>query len=251
MFSAKLEDIFFLRDSIAAISELIDETELHIKKDGMELLSADRAVIAVISFSLSKEAFNEYNYERDLKFGINLLNFLQILRRAQANDVLRLSLLDNKLQITLEGDETKRNFVLPLIDVSKEDIPDLTKLEAGFSTSFNINSETLNSGIDDAELITDSIVFTIRREQLNMKADSDSSSMQLELPTGSDVLKINEINEPVRARYSIDYLKKIMKARKLSEEAKVEMATDYPIKISYEIQDKLRLSFILAPRVEE
>ena len=34
MFEAKLEDIGLLRDSIATVAELIDETELHIKEYG-------------------------------------------------------------------------------------------------------------------------------------------------------------------------------------------------------------------------
>lgn len=249
MFEAKLDDVSLLRDSIATISELIDETELRIKKEGIELVASDRAVVAVVDFLLSRNAFSEYSHDEDAKVGINLLNFLQILRRAQPEDVMRLKLDENKLHVTLEGDSTRR-FTLPLISVSKEETPDLAKLEAGFLSSFVINSEVLNSGIDDAELVTDSIVFTVRKDAFSMKAESDASSAQLELMPGSE-LKIVTADQPVRARYSLDYLKKILKARKLSENAKVAMATDYPMKIQFEVPNKMKLAFVLAPRVEE
>ncbi|MFH0832416.1 MAG: proliferating cell nuclear antigen (pcna) [Candidatus Aenigmatarchaeota archaeon] len=255
MFNARLDDIFLLRESMAVVSDLIDETELHIKRDGIEMIATDRAVVAVVDFFLSADAFKDYIYEKDLKLGINLLNFMQILKRAQADDILKMKIVENKLQVIFERDSEQtpftRSFDIPLIDVSKEDIPDLTKLEAGFSASLTIDSEVMNSGIDDAELIADSIVFTVRKDLLMMKATSDSSTTQLELPTGSDILKINEINEPVRARYSLDYLKKIFKARKLSKEAKIFMSTDYPMKVQFEVTDKLKLGFILAPRIEE
>ncbi len=250
MFEAKLDDISLLRESISTISELIDEAELRVNADGIEMTASDRAVVAVINFALSRNAFKEYNCDQERKIGINLMSLIQVLRRAQPGDVLKIKLDENKLNLVLEGDSIRR-FTLPLIDVSREEAPDISKIEAGFSSSFSVNSEVLNSGIDDAELITDSVIFTVRKDVLSMNAESDSSSAQLELSSASDAFKVHEINEPVRARYSIDYLKKIFKARKLANTAKIAMATDYPMKVQFEVPAKCRISFILAPRVEE
>ncbi len=250
MFRAKLDDVTLLRDSIATIAEMIDETELSIRRDGIEMVSADRAVVVVVDFALSKDVFSEYRYENDAKIGLNLLNLLQILRRAAPNDVLEIGLDGNKLELVLKGDST-RKFVLPLRDISKSDTPDLKKLEEGFSSSFQINSEILSSGIDDAELVADSVVFTVRKDNFTMKAESDSTSSQLDLPSGTDALRIIDMGEPVRARYSLDYLKKIIKAKKLAAEATIKLSTDYPMKMQFEIPNKVRLGFVLAPRVEE
>jgi proliferating cell nuclear antigen len=250
MFEAKLDDISLFRESIATISELLDESELHVKNDGIEMVAADRAVVTVIDFALSRGAFKEYVCDEEKKIGVNLSSLLQILRRAQPNDALKISLGDKKLNLILEGLST-RKFTLALIDISKEETPDRSKLEGGFTAAFTVNSELLNSGIEDAEIITDSVVFTVQKDTLHMRADGDASSAQLELASGGESLKVHEINEPVRARYSIDYLKKIFKARKLASEAKIAMATDYPMKVQFEVPLKCKLAFILAPRVEE
>ena len=250
MFEAKLDDIASLRESISAISDLIDECEMKITNEGIELVASDRAVVAVVDFYLSRESFKEYSIDKERKIGINLVNLLQILKRAASDDEMKIRLEDNKLKIILTGSST-RSFTMPLIDVSKEEAPDLKKLGAGFSASFSIDSSVLNSGIEDAELITDSVVFTLRKDQLALKAEGDSSSAHLEVPATEDVLKIIDMGEPVRSRYSIDYLKKMLKPRKLSETITAQMATDYPLKLEYNVPNKLRLSFILAPRVEE
>jgi len=250
MFRAKLDDISLLRDSISTISELIDETELTIKKGGIEMVSSDRAVVVVVDFAMSKDVFSDYVYEEDAKIGLNLLNLLQVLRRAAPNDTLEMALDSTKLELVLKGEST-RKFVMPLRDVSKNEAPDLKKLEEGFSASFMINSDILNSGIEDAELVTDSVVFTVRKDNFAMRAESDSTSAQLELPSGSDSLKIVDIGEPVRARYSLDYLKKMIKARKLASDATIKLSSDYPMKLQFEVAGKMRLGFILAPRVEE
>ena len=248
MFEAKLEDIGLLRDSIATVAELIDETELHIKEYGMQLIASDRAVVVVVDFYLARDVFKEYKYTEDTRIGLNLQNLLQILKRAAENDVLTIKLNEGKLDITLKGRSTRR-FVLPLIDISREETPPIDKLD--FRASLSLSSEVLSSGIEDAELITDSVIFTVRKDQLTMKGESDSSFTQLDLMKGEGGLKIADMNEPVRARYSLDYLKKIVKAKKLSPDVKIAMANDYPMRLQFEVPGKMQLGFILAPRVEE
>ena len=248
MFEAKIDDIGLLRDSIATVAELIDETELHIKEYGMQMIASDRAVVVVIDFYLDRSVFKEYKYTEDARIGINLQNLLQILKRSGEGDSLTIKLGDGKLDLTLKG-ASMRKFVLPLIDISREETPPIDKLD--FSASLVVNSDILSSGIEDAELITDSVIFTVRKDQLTMKGESDSSFTQLDLMKGEGGLRIVEIGEPVRARYSLDYLKKIIKAKKLSPEAKISMANDYPMKLHFDVPGKMQLGFILAPRVEE
>ena len=78
MFEAKLDDISLFRESIATISELIDEAELHVSNEGIEMIAADRAVVAVINFALSKNAFKEYKCDQERRIVINLSRLLQI-----------------------------------------------------------------------------------------------------------------------------------------------------------------------------
>jgi len=248
MFEAKTENVALLRDSIATVAELIDEAEMHIKEYGLQMIAADRAVVVVVDFYLSRSLFSEYNYKEDARIGINLQNLLQILKRANDEDVMTIKLIDNKIDITLRGAST-RKFVLPLIDISREETPPLDKLD--FSSTISLNSDVLSSGIEDAELLTDSIIFTITKDHLTLKGESDSSFTQLDLIKGEGGLKMHDVGQPVRARYSLDYLKKIIKAKKFSPDVKLSMANDYPMKMQFESPGKIQLGFILAPRVEE
>ena len=58
-------------------------------------------------------------------------------------------------------------------------------------------------------------------------------------------------NEDINAKYSIEYLKKLIKGGKLSDKVVIRWNTDYPLKLEYNVLDKLALSFILAPRISE
>lgn len=248
MFEAKLEDVALLRDSIATISELIDEAELKISANGVELVAPDRAVVVVVDFALSRNVFAYYACDGDMRVGVNLQTLLNVLRRYVPGDVLSIGINGNRMNLTLSGSSIRR-FTLPLIDVSKEDAPALDKLE--FSANLKMNSDILSNGVDDAELVTDSVVFTVRKDQLTMRAESDSSAAQLEMPSGGEGMKIIDIGEPVRGRYSLDYLKKIAKARKIAPEVALSLSSDYPMRAVFEVPGKLRMSFVLAPRVED
>lgn len=246
MFDAILEDVSILRDSIATISEIIDEAEFLLSPEGVRMIAADRAVVAVVDFNLSAAVFKQYNCDKSSRIGINMEKFLQVLKRALPNDALQIKLEKEYLEIILIGDSV-RKFTLPLIDISREETPPVDKLE--FPVTFKIKSEILNNAVEDAELIGDSIVFSIQKDNITFFAKSDINSTETKLDPKAIIF--NDIKENARARYATDYLKKMLKARKLSEDVSISLANDYPLKMVFEIPGKLSLGFILAPRVED
>jgi proliferating cell nuclear antigen len=248
MFKASLKDVGLLVNSISTIAELIDEGVFKLSKDGISLLASDRAMVAAVDFKISSSAFEEYEIDKEQTIGLDIPNFLSVLKRASAKDKATFTLQDSKLEIVLEN-SSRRRFVLPLLELSQEEVPRIDQLE--FSTKANISSDVLESGIADAEVVADAVVFEASPSSFSMKAEGDISSTQLELEKGSEGLRELKAAGSVRARYPLDYLKKMIKAAKLSDSVLLEWAQDYPIKLSFEVEGKLSLSFVLAPRVEE
>ena len=54
----------------------------------------------------------------------------------------------------------------------------------------------------------------------------------------------------LKAKYSIEYLKKMIQGSKLSPQVYIRFNTDYPLKLEFKVMDKLMMAFILAPRVD-
>jgi len=251
MFEATL-DPTLLRDSITSIAELIDEAELHISDEGLRMLAADRAIVTVVDFMLSKGGFDSYKTENDLRIGVNLIQLLRILRRAGPSDKLEIKIDDKnnkKILLRFSGSST-RTFSLPIIDTLKDELPPgIDKLE--WNSRLEITSNVLNDGLEDADLIADSVVLILRPDKFILRAESETSYSELDLePSAQGPMKSLISQDAVRARFSLDYLKKMMKARKLSETVKLEMGTDYPLKMSFDAGNA-KLSFVLAPRLED
>lgn len=249
MFTATLSDVSLLRDSMSSIGELIDEAQFRIDKDGISMIAADRAMVAVVDFHIASKAFEKYELDADQKIGVNITNLMTVLKRVSTRDKLTLSLKGDKMEVLIEG-ESKRRFMVPLIELRKEEIPPIDQLE--FTSRVKIKPGILQNGVDDAEIIGDSVIFDVNSSRFSMLAEGDVSMAELELEKGNEALmELVAGDGRVRSRYALDYLKKMVKAAKIADSVEIEYGQDYPMRMRFTVADKLKLSFIIAPRVTE
>ncbi len=248
LFKATIVDTSLLKDSIATIAEIIDEGIFKITKDGISFVAADRAMVAVVDWNLQASAFEKFETDKEYDIGLNITNFYSVLRRVAGDDKLTLSLKDSKLEIVMEN-SSRRRFVVPLLDLSKEEVPPIDQL--AFTSSVEIRPDVMQSGIDDAEIVADSVIFEADASRFGMKAEGDVSKTELELEKGSESLIDLKVDGGAKARYPLEYLKKMIKAAKIADSVRIDFGKDYPMRMSFKAGDKCSLSFILAPRVQE
>jgi len=250
MFKAVLDDVGLLRESFSAIAEIVDEGTFNIKKDGISLVCPDRAVIAVVDFLILPTAFESYTCDKDTEVGLNILKILQFIKKAKPDDKLILSLDENedRFELTLEG-KTTRQFAIPIISVAKQEMQDLSRFK--FENSAELDPSILKEGIENGALISDGISIKLSKDSLVLRSEGDSSYTQIKIDAGNPQLYSINCKEEVIARYSIEYLSKMLKASRLSENVKIEFNKDYPLHLEYVIKDRAKLGFILAPRIEE
>lgn len=249
MFTASMIDGKLLRDCIDTISAIIDEGTLRLRKDGIEVIAADRAMVAVVDFKMGSGAFESYFCDADKDISLNTENLLNVLKRAGPLDKISLKLneTENRLEVTLAG-ESVRNFALPLLELGKEEVPNVTQFQ--FNASAEISTDVMASGIDDASIIADSILIELNSTQMRMLAEGDSSKVELKVSGGTKSLQNVVAEQLVKSRYPLDYLKKFMKAAKIADKFGLRMGNDYPLRLDF-TGNNVRMGFVLAPRVSE
>ena len=237
----------YFKESIGIISELVNEARFNINKNAIELVAMDPANVAMVIFKLLSSNFTEYNVEKDTSIAINLNNLKQILRRANPNDMLSIELGDeNKLKIQLKGNQT-RTFSLPIIDIEEKEqkIPELK-----FTTTIKTKSPILTNAVEDADIVAESLSLIAEPKRFIVRAEGDLSNAKIEINESDETEIKTDAKEPVKAKYSVEYLKKMVLGDKISEDVVIQFSKDYPLKIDYKVLDKVQLAFILAPRVE-
>ncbi|MBW2997261.1 proliferating cell nuclear antigen (pcna) [Candidatus Woesearchaeota archaeon] len=236
----------YLKDSVSIISELVNEASFKIKPNSMELVAMDPANVAMVIFKLLSSAFTEYKVEKEVDLAINLTNLKQILRRAKGSDSLTMEIEEDKLKIMLEGDST-RTFYLPIIDIEEKEqkVPDLN-----FPVTIKTKTAVLTDAIEDVDVVAESVSFIAEPKKLTVVAEGDLSKAKIEIPSKGDTIVVSDTPDKIKAKYSIEYLKKMILGGKLADDVTIQFNKDYPLKLEYKSVDKIFLSFILAPRVE-
>ena len=242
-----LSEPSYLKESISIISDLVNEARFKITPNAIELVAMDPANVAMVVFKLLSSCFTEYDVKKDIEIAINLSNLKQVLRRASPKDMLTIEMdADNRLKIQLES-ATTRTFNLPIIDLEEKDqkVPDLK-----FPVTIKTSSSILNEAVADVDVVGESVAFIAEPKKFILQAEGDLNRARIEIRE-DDVTKISiNSDEKIKSKYSIEYLKKMINGSKLSDEVIVQFSKDYPLKLEYKTVDKVMLSFILAPRVE-
>jgi proliferating cell nuclear antigen len=235
----KLENPLSFAKGIDIISDLVTEVRIKINEFGMSITAMDPANVAMVSFKVPKSAFSQFETGNEV-LGVNLDNLKQILKRCSVGSSLLLEKKDSFLVIQIQ-DRVKRNFTLNLIEVESEEkeVPNLS-----FTSLVEISSVDLVNSIEDCSVVSDSCSFITKDGKFIIEAKSLNSAMS---EFSGDEAKIEAENS--KAKYSLEYLQKFMKAAKLTDKISLFFAEDHPLRIDFR-NSEVELSFILAPRVE-
>ena len=237
----------YFKDSISIISELVTEAKFKVNNNGLEMVAMDPANVAMVIFKMLSSCFTQCEIKEEEEIAINLNNLKQILRRAKSDDILTLETTeDNKLRIELKSNTT-RSFSLPTLDIEENEqkVPELT-----FPITVEMDSSLLAESIEDVSVVAESVTFLGEKGQISVKAEGDLSKAFIEIKSDENTFIKTDSDDKFKAKFSLEYLKKMINGGKLSNKVTLYFNTDYPLKLEYKLVDRLVLSFILAPRVD-
>jgi proliferating cell nuclear antigen len=238
----------FLKESVSILSELVNDVKIKLDADKLEIVAMDPANVAMIVFRLLNSAFAEYDIKGVEVISVNLESLKQVLSRAKPNDniVLELDEEKNRLKIGLRG-ESKRNFNLGLIDIHEKEqkVPELD-----FSGSVEMSNVVFNEAVEDMDIVADTVSLSTDGNSFLIEAAGNTHDAKVSFNKSENIsIALSEDKENVKAKYSIVYLKKILKGGKLADKVFLKLGQDYPLQIEYKVTDKLHFRTLLAPRV--
>ena len=229
-----------------AIKHVVEKRRLELSKNHTPVEVLQKICFAVEQIAEVVVNFDRYEYEIDeeLEIAVNLDNLKQVLRRAKPADFIIIELLESKLKITLKG-TSERVFTLSLINLSDDERQKVPALD--FKSRIEIPSNLFNEAIEDMDVVSDSVAFEVKDKTFSVQAAGNLSTAKVSFKENDNL--VIESKDNVRSRYSVEYLKKIIKGSKLNDMCLIWLGNEYPLKIEYRVMDKVVLSTILAPRV--
>jgi len=235
-----------LRDSLDAVSVLVDECKIRLNEEELSIRAVDPANVGMVDLTLEAAAFESYEADGGV-IGVNLDRLEDIAGMAGSDDLVHLELDEEtrKLHIEVEG----LSYTLALIDPDsirqEPDIPDLD-----LPAEITLEGAQLNRGIKAADMVSDHIRLRVdeTEETFHIEAEGDTDDVDLKL-TAEDL--INLTAGPADSLFSLDYLKDMNKAINADAEVRVELGEEFPVKLHYEFSEGLgNVTFMLAPRIQ-
>ena len=234
---------------IASLATLIDEANFVATSEGLKLRALDPSRIAMVDLEMPSEVFEEYEIDEEkIKIGVNFDDLNKVVKRGRADERVMFEVSERRLKVTILG-KAERSFALPLIDVYGEELP---VPRVTFTVTAKMLSDVLKDALSDASLVSDSVKFRGETDYLLLSARSDRGEVEVRFSMDAGSLIDYEVEEPASAAYSLSYLTDIVKkSAQLTDVTTLKFATNKPISLSFEMPGGGKLTFYLAPRMEE
>ena len=247
MFDITLENAQNFKKCMNTLNTLIDEGKFKIDEQGVKLKAMDPSQIAMVSFQLPKQAFEEFEVEED-EIQLNLNDLNDRTKRARSSDSLNLKLDESgsRLKINFQG-KIEREFDLPLLNLSEEGV---NEPSVKFDNELKINGSTLKEILKDADLVASHVTLKATPEGLQIKAEGDKGNLETSINKEEDIILDYNVEEEQKAIFPIEYLKDLLAGATSKSIVTINLKTNNPLKMKYGIGEAT-LTYYLAPRVEE
>lgn len=233
-----------LKDTIEAVSSIVDEAKINLTPDGMSIRAVDPANVAMVSLSLKSGAFEEFT-ATDGELGVDLNRFSDILGMAEKAETVELELDEetHKMVIRMSG-LTYNISLLDPASIRKE--PKIPQLD--LPAVIVLAGNDLKRAVKAAEKVSDHMAMGVEGESFYLEAEGDSDRMRLDM-VKDQLISLQPAD--ARALYSLDYLSDMIKSAGRSNEVTIELGKDFPVKLNFTIANGSgEVNYLLAPRIE-
>ncbi len=233
-----------LRAVIEATSPLVDEAKFKITPEGVSIKAVDPAHVAMVDLQLKKSAFISFKSD-DMELGIDMDRFKEVLKLASGDDEVDLDYDAEHHRLVIRVGNIVRR--MSLVDTSSMADPKVPKLD--LPGHVTIAAGELDRGIKASEAVSDHVALVVDPEYFEVIAEGDTDAVNLKLM--KEMLPALKTESRVKSLFSLDYFTKMVKAAKGSEGIHLNIGTDYPVKIEFDIAGgNGHVTYLLAPRIE-
>lgn len=233
----------------SAISTLVDEATFEAAAEGISFRGMDPSHIALIDIYWPNSAFEKYECDSVVKFGIRVDEFSKLVKRADKKDAIEIGLGEDSTLHVRMSNGYKRDYKTRLIESSASSTP-LPKLN--FNSKVVLSAMSFDKILSDVQVVSEYISIESKSGRVGFAGRGDSGEADVSLEAGNEGLEELMVKEESKATYSLDYLSKITKAVvPMGGSVTAEYSSKMPLRLEFKIANVGRIHFYLAPRVQD
>ena len=244
-FGAKTSGSDDLKAIISAISTLVEEATFVATSEGITFRGMDPSHVALIDISWPNSAFEKYECDSDIKFGVRIDEFSKLIKRANKNDSIEINISEQNMLLVTVGKNKK--YKIRLIESSATDTP-LPKIP--YNSKITLSSSKFDKILGDVQVVSDYLTIHTSDSKADFSGKGDSGEVVIDLEKDTDESTITS-TEDSTGTYSLEYLNPVVKAVGTTAGLiTCEFSSAKPLRIEFKVANIGRIHFYLAPRVE-
>jgi len=246
VFSAKTSGSDDLKAIISAISTLVEEATFVANAEGITFRGMDPSHVALIDISWPNSAFEKYECDNDIKFGVRVDEFSKLIKRAEKQDSIEIGISEDNLLLVTIGKNKK--YKMRLIESSASDTP-LPKIP--YDAKIGLTSNVFDKILGDVQVVSDYLTIKATPSKAEFSGKGDSGEVLIDLEKGMEQLTDISVKQDSTGTYSLEYLNPVVKAvGTTAGSVTCEYSSAKPLRIEFKVANIGRIHFYLAPRVE-
>ena len=246
VFSAKTSGSDDLKAIISAISTLVEEATFVASAEGITFKGMDPSHVALIDISWPNSAFEKFECDSDIKFGVRIDEFSKLIKRAEKKDSIEISISDDNQLLVTVGKNKK--YKIRLIESSATDTP-LPKIP--YDAKIELSSKAFDKILGDVQVVSDYLTINTTEERAEFSGKGDSGEVVIDLEKDTEDIQNLTVKGQSVGTYSLEYLTPIVNAvGTTAGSVTCEYSSAKPLRIEFKVANIGRIHFYLAPRVE-
>ena len=246
MFVATTSGSDDLKAIISAISTLVEEATFVASSEGISFRGMDPSHVALIDILWPNTAFERFECDSDIKFGVRIDEVAKLIRRADKKESITIGISeDNKLLVTIGAN---KKYQIRLIESTATDTP-LPRIP--YEARIEVPATSFDRILGDVKVVAEYLTMSVREEGAVFSGRGDTGEVSIDVAKDSDDLTDISVKNDSEGTYSLEYLMPVVKAVGNTVGSIVcEFSGSKPLRIEFKVANMGRIHFYLAPRVE-
>ncbi len=246
MFSAKTSGSDDLKAIISANSTLVEEATFVANAEGITFRGMDPSHVALIDISWPNSAFEKYECDSDIKFGVRIDEFSKLIKRAEKKDSIEIGISEDNMLLVTIGKNKK--YKMRLIESSAADTP-LPKIP--YDAKIELSTTAFDKILGDVQVVSDYLTIKATESSSEFSGKGDSGEVEINLEKDNEEIQDLTVKGDSDGTYSLEYLNPVVKAvGTTAGTITCEYSSAKPLRIEFKVANIGRIHFYLAPRVE-
>ena len=224
---------------LTIVDKLTNDMRVELSKDSLTFTGISSDQVCLFQYVIKPNMCVEFDVTKPKNYNISPYNFLDGCKES----LQKCDELEMKFSKEIKLSENIFLFNRDMDNLEKS--MDFNKFKTDISAT--MNSEELERIVKICDKISSVVKIRADTNKNSLIVESHESSPFQASITSQGAFNVDSVGEKKKAvaRFSVEYLKIIVAARKISDSVILRLETDYPIILEYGM-----LKFVLAPRVD-